>query len=278
VWKNYVDELEKYFLSGFDIGFLRHPLILRTMFVWGVSPRFMAELNFLKTYWTKDELSSYLRENTIGKPILGNIEFSTSSNSVHHLYHLSLFESKAEVKLRDIKSVIEWGGGYGNLAKIYRRINTDATYSIIDLPLFTCIQYIYLSCIFGGDRIKVIKENEQIHKGKFNLIPINQLEKNSLASFLNCDLFISTWGLSESTRYAQDYVIEKDFYSAKKILFAFHEKYHRFPDFESVSERLKKERDCIYTGKIPFSSGNSYAFFGSKIGPKSNSAIRAREL
>lgn len=273
VWKNYVDELEKYFLSDFDIGFLRHPLILNTMFVWGVSPRVYMELNFLKNYWTKDKLSSYLRENSIGKPILGNIEYSTSSNSVHHLYHLSLFECKTKVKLGGIKSVVEWGGGYGNMAKIFRRINRDVTYTIIDLPLFTCIQYIYLSCIFGEERIKVIKENEQNLKGNFNLIPINQLEQNSRVSFLGCDLFISTWGLSESTRYAQNYVIEKDFYSARNILFAFHEKYPRFPDYERIMARLVKEREYIYSGKIPFSSIDRYAFFGSRLGPKSNSAI-----
>ena len=55
-----------------------------------------------------------------------------STNSIHHLYHISAFKKNTKGELEDIKSILEWGGGYGNMAKIFfELIPTINNYTII---------------------------------------------------------------------------------------------------------------------------------------------------
>ena len=154
-----------------------------------------------------------------------------------------------------MSTVIEWGGGYGNMAKLFRRFNNKHTYTIIDTPLFSCLQWLYLSTIFGEDSVKILRNSEEsIYKGKINLLPVCFSESIDLYA----DLFIATWSLSESSKYAQDYVKSEKFFNAEHLLIAYQDRNDDLPDADRVGSIAENFGAIIKD--IDFLPGNHYAF------------------
>ena len=190
-----------------------------------------------------------------GRPNICNSKYLTSHNSIHHLYHLIYFQDKAGVKLDEYNSVLEWGGGYGNMAKIVKRMNREMTYTIIDLPLLSCIQWLYLSTILGENEVNIITESKVgIRYGKINILPLGLLPEQALKT----DVFIATWSLSESSKFAQDYVHSVDYFGAGHLLLAFQESSQRLPHASRIRDLIMKRGAKVKA--IDFLPGNYYAF------------------
>lgn len=255
IWKNYNKNFEKSFLSS-GFSFLRNPVIRSSMFITKRGRLLKEELNYLKEKLTKEKLKFLLEEENIGNPILLNSKYLTSHNTIHHLYHLIFFLNNIKKPIGELHKIVEWGGGYGNLCRIFIKLkSSNCTYTIIDLPLFSCIQWIYLSSVFGKDKVNLIKDSKsKLKKGKINLLPLCFLNKFKL----NADLFISTWALSESSRYSQDYVKEKNFFNAKHFLLAFQETSEIIPNAGRIIDLFKSKGLNIFP--IKNINGSYYGF------------------
>ena len=145
------------------------------------------------------------------------------------------------------------------------RINPRATYTIIDLPIFSFIQALYLSTVFGHEKINIISNvNHDIQKEKINIIPLNEGVLRKLA-LSKTELFVSTWALSESSEYAQRFVKASSFFNADYLLLAHQENSQYFPFAESIAEPLTAY-DVIYHKKIPLLKNNYYLFCKRKQG------------
>ena len=96
----------------------------------------------------------------------------TTGNTIHHRYHLYMFEKIAKKSPFKFNSILELGGGYGNMARLCYRCGFNGQYNIVDLPEFALLQKYYLD----------------YHGVKANWEP--NLEQEF-------DLFIATWSLSE---------------------------------------------------------------------------------
>lgn len=201
-------------------------------------------------------LRNLLREDSVGGPLLLNTKYVTSYNSIHHLYHFIRFQESTTCVLSEVRTVVEWGGGYGNMAKLYRRLsNWAGTYVIIDTPLFSCLQWLYLSTVLGEENVNPLFTAEaSLHERKVNLLPICFLN----GQLSEVDLFISTWALSESSRYAQEFVAEREWFHSEHVLIAFQQANRSFPDSELARTPLKSAGTVIEP--IEFSPGNYYAF------------------
>ena len=153
-------------------------------------------------------------------------------------------------------TVVEWGGGYGNMAKIFKRLNsTPSTYIIVDTPLFSCIQWLYLATILGEESVNLLQGPEDtIRAEKINLLPICFVDRHKI----NADLFMSTWALSESSKYSQDYVLDHEWFNAKHLLLAYQDSRDDFPEAERVGEIAANNGAIIED--IEFLPGNHYAF------------------
>lgn len=179
----------------------------------------------------------------------------TSHNSIHHLYHLFRFATSRGSKIGDIDSVVEWGGGYGNMAKLFRRMNEHVTYVILDTPLFSCLQWLYLGTVFGPEAVNLLeKTTDEIIPGKVNCVSIGLVPHVRIS----CNLFISTWALSESSRFSQDFVIERHWFDARHLLLAYQLAGERFPNAEQVGSLAREMGADIE--EIKFIPGNYYAF------------------
>ncbi len=235
-------------------SFLRSDVIRNTMFG---TARVPAELKFLEGRLSEQELKRLLQEDYVGKPAIMIPKYLTSSASVHHLYHLIYLESKTGLRLHDVTSIVEWGGGYGNMAKIVKRINSDVTYIIIDIPPFCCIQWLYLCTTTGATNVNILMNSgQEIEVGKINLLPVCFLREKNLCC--SPDIFVATWSLSESSRLAQDYVESANFFNARHILLAFQKSDDRFPNAYRLHDiAMRRGMSVESIGPRP---GNFYAF------------------
>jgi hypothetical protein len=195
-----------------------------------------------------------LHEDYAGDPALAFPRHRASANSVHQLYHLARYEEATGMRARDFPTVVEWGGGYGSLARIFRRLpGGPQTYSIVDLPLLSCLQWLYLSTVLGPDEVRLLERSgDAIEDRKINLVPLGLAGPELPRG----ELFVSTWALSESSRNAQDAVVGWDWFAATRLLLAHSQPSAELPDAGrvgelaraagGVSERMDHPRDSFY--------------------------------
>lgn len=254
-WNEQNEKLEKELFPDVPFSFLRNSIITYTMFVTSGGEWCKSQLNFLKNNFSSKKLKRLLIEDYVGVPILLNFKYVTSHNSIHHLYHIIRFLNNTKCDLKDIKTIIEWGGGYGNMAKIFNRLTkNNITYIIIDTPLMSCIQWLYLATILGKKKVKLIQNsNEKIIENKRNILPLCFMDQYDLSA----DLFISTWALTESSRYSQEYVVNSNWFGSKHILLSYNYKNSCLPS-TNIEEILKKKEFTIEN--IDYKPGNRYAF------------------
>lgn len=135
--------------------------------------------------------------------------FDCSINTLGHLYYVGRV---LENMPQQIEFIIEFGAGYGNLARIFKSILPKSTIILIDLPELLVIQHLFLSAttdteiIIHKDPPFCFKENA-IH-----LVPVCFMPELSI---VHADLFISTFALSEAPRNVQELVVDKNFFNAK---------------------------------------------------------------
>jgi len=254
-WNEYNNEIEPSFLPFPSFSFLNDPVIRSTMFVSSKVKWIREELKFIESSFSVSELRYLLLEDYIGMPELSNLRYSTSNTTIHHLYSISKFLHTTKCDLNEISTIVEWGGGYGNMAKILLRlIKKKITYIIIDTPLFSCIQWLYLASIHGSQNINLIQNsNDKIEPLKINLLPVFFIENYALRA----NLFISTWALSESSKSSQNFVAKSKWFNSEHILLAYQVSNPAFPDAGKI-ETLAKDSG-LNIERIQHKPGNSYA-------------------
>jgi putative sugar O-methyltransferase len=259
-WLKNIKMMEDCFLNKFDFNFLRLPVIRNTMFATSTDSWVKNQMNYLESKVKNNELKDLLIENNLGGPILTNFRYKTSTNSIHLLYHFIKFSSELNVNLNNLSTIIEFGGGYGDAAKIFKRINKQSTYIIIDLPIFSFLQLVYLKSIFGENKVILVDKISNIQKGKINIIPFNTDKIKELKEYSkDVDLFLSTWALSETPDVMQNFIKSLNYFDAKYILIG----YQKSNDSFSYSENLKNmpvSYKILFNKETDYVKGNYYLF------------------
>ena len=221
-WSRRNAELADHLRPAPPADFLRHPAILYQMFV--DAKYVAAELPYVQARLPDRAL---LAEDPVGDPPTTVLDDGvvTSSNTVHHLHHLLRYEQTTGRRLADLPTVVEWGAGYGNLAKLFLRLAATATtarcptYVLLDTPVFSAVQWLYLSAVLGEDRVVLHdRPGMPVTPGAAHVVPIGLVAGLDVTA----DLFVSTWALNESTPAAQQHVIGRDWFGAPALLLAMH--------------------------------------------------------
>jgi len=234
LWEEYNRRIKTAILPFPLFSFLNHPVIRETMFLTSHVKWLKTEIKFIEKKYNTKLLRSLLLEDFIGMPEISNLKYKTSNTTIHHFYSISKFIDISKCTFNDIDTIIEWGGGYGNMAKILlRMIKKKITYIIMDTPTFSCIQWLYLSSIFGIGNVNLIENlNDKIEPNKINLLPICFIDQYKL----DTDLFISTWALNESSKNSQNFVVKNNWFNARHFLLAYEQSNELYPS----SHRLNK--------------------------------------
>lgn len=255
LWQGVNAQMEQVFSPAPAFNFLTNPTLKHQMFVEAGGRWLEEQLSFLEKKIPRNRLKTLLMEDLAGAPRLMNATYATSHTSIHHLYHLIRFADKTGCDFEKIDKVVEWGGGYGNMAKIFRRLKPNSTYCIIDTPIFSTLQWLYLSTVLGVENINLLRQpGDAVQSGKVNVVPLCFVDHLQLRA----DLFLSTWALSESSSVAQDYVISRRWFEADHLLLAYQDTSEAAPTAGRLGEIAACEGAA--TIEIEFIPGNHYAF------------------
>jgi hypothetical protein len=255
-WDARVTELERRLLPRPPFGFLGLGAVMETMCLVQGGRALREKLRQLERVLPAADLRA-LEEEYVGEPAIAFRGRRASVNSVHQLYHLASYQKKTGVRPRDLGSVLEWGGGYGSLARIFRKLpGGRLTYTVVDLPLFSCLQWLYLGSIFGRDAVRLLERpDDRVVEGVINLVPAG-LARPELVS---PDLFVSTWALSESALTAQERVTrEWRWFGAERLLVAYSNPSQTLPESGWVEAPLRDAGATIEPMAHP--RGSFYGF------------------
>lgn len=264
-WEENIREVESYFLERFDMSFMAHPRIDGTM-VFTNGAAHEAEWPSVEAWRSTDTVRGYLRNGLNDHFLVGKLGTGTLINSTHQLYHLVRFERFRRERIERVRSVVEFGGGYGNLARLFQCFEGLTRYAIVDLPLFSCIQYVFLSTVLGPGGVRLVTEpRTPAADGIVDLVPVNLLPD----LHRDGDLFVSTWALSESPPAAYDLVRERDWFGAREILLAFHDEWKPWNTLEMIGG-LRERFGRVETVPLPFLPGSHYLQATGKAAPGEN--------
>ncbi|MEZ0339396.1 hypothetical protein ACAG25_05365 [Mycobacterium sp. pV006] len=198
--------------------FLWHPVIRFQMFV---DEQLLAhELPYVLDHVGDVEL---LSEDAVGCPPtvpVPKTAVQTSSNTVHQLYHLLRYENTTGRELGSVDTVVEWGGGFGSLMRLlHRRHRGNPTAVLIDTPVFSALQWLYLSAVLGPEQV-LLHDRGPVRpaSGRVNIVPLGLVDDLEVTA----DLFISNWALNESTAAAQRDVVAREWFGAQSLMLAMH--------------------------------------------------------
>lgn len=123
-------------------NFLAWPVVRGAMYV-GNAPYMKFESEAL----LEDRHHAFIREPDFGK----QTNEKTNFNFTHQAYHLMQWEWRTGQRIENLDTILEFGGGYGAMALIARRLGFKGRYIIYDLPEFSALQEYYLSNVGVND-------------------------------------------------------------------------------------------------------------------------------
>jgi putative sugar O-methyltransferase len=198
VYENMIDENDSEFLS--------QSAVQGTMFQ-SDTTLFLREFDYIREY--NAEYLELMQDPTdYGSPLVFEVDNNTyNPNDIHHLYHVCRYENRVGKPDQKI-DILEWGGGYGNMCKVLHTVYQDliGSYTIVDLPKFSRLakNYVEETCVNANVKHLDVTTFENEISDKY-------------------DMFLSTWALSESPSSWTDYLNEKSFFDASRILVSLHQ-------------------------------------------------------
>lgn len=212
-WQNTKANIQKIVQGSYNPDFLNVPAISSTMVRSGMTIAQEYELCFLNECVndrTKKFIAAY-RDAQFGKLPKECAAFQCSSNTLGHLFYAA---RTIELMDTDPKTIVEFGGGYGNLARIYSNCFPECTYLIIDLPELLALQYYFLKETMPHKKIIMHTHRAGSYESNaIHLIPVQYLHDMNCT----CDLFISTFAITEASDISQDIIINKKFFNAPMV-------------------------------------------------------------
>jgi hypothetical protein len=217
------------------INFLRNPFIQKMFFIHNrlFIKNELDEMRRDKKFFFL--WKNLIKEDEVGDPIRYFLYPESSGNRIRQVYHLKKFCDFSNINIKTIKKVIEIGGGYGCMARIFCKISQKIKYVIFDTFEVNLLQYYYLKI----NKLKVAIENK---KSKINLI-------YSVDKFNNCinyrngskTLLIANWSLSEMPLKLRNKII-KLIFKIPYIIISFQDKFENINNVKYF-KKIKKKLD-----------------------------------
>lgn len=203
-------------------NFLQWYVVQRTMF----HECKLVELESLRRMPNWGDLQRYLVEDRIGNPKSFAMMSDSSGNLIHHLYSVMQFLAAYPIAIQKMSQVVEFGGGYGSMARLFYKMGFKGRYVIFDVPEFAALQEYFLSSLDIG--VPIFRQPTK----KVGIIILTNIEDFKRQCLLEkTDLFIATWSISESPLELREIVL-KSVDTATYWLIAYQK---RFQDIDNVA-------------------------------------------
>lgn len=216
---------------------------LQTMVV-GNADYVEQELAYLKQSedWSA-RWSPSIEESNVGQPRPYPDYPQSSGNLIHHGYHLCRFEEVAGKLIDSFDMVVEFGGGYGSMCRLFHGLGFKGRYVIFDFPEFSYLQQFFLRSL--DLPVQSIESFREPRQGIVTVSDIALLEEVVSAHRENGQsLFVATWSLSEtSIEFRQRILRLVSLFDA--FLFAYQDKFGEvdndafFTDWKSAKPEIR---------------------------------------
>lgn len=240
-WLRNIDRLREHVLGDDARQFQRWDVVADTMSV-SYARYVYKELNYLRSLSTWHRWREMIREPGTGRPLRYPLYPASSGTTIHHAYHLAQFEETTGAKISDMDCIFEFGGGYGNLCRLVRRLGFKGRYVLFDLPEFSALQRYYFKM---AGVLDISCESDFQHL------------EIALKGFLRNSLFIATWSLSETPLAVRTPVLEM-VEKFEHFLIAYQERFGEMDNmvfFDRWKNRVKAKWTCWPIAHLP---GNHY--------------------
>lgn len=217
-WITFERRIEADLLPAPPFDFQRSTTLRDTMVMVTGGRAFRRELDTCRAAWGAEQIAALAAEDYAGDPVLHTDQPLSSHTRIHHLHTLARHRLARGPGLEDARTAIEWGGGFGGMARLLRRLGPpDATLVLVDLPVLLTLQWAYLTTTLGPDELHLVDEpGVGIEPGRINLVPNGLLTEIDVEP----DLFLTTWALGESETRAQDLCTERGWLAAPRLVIA----------------------------------------------------------
>jgi len=170
---------------------------------------------------------------------------SSSSNQIHHAYHVARFEDVTTTLVAEYPDVLEFGGGYGSMCRLLRRLGHRGRYQVFDLPGPAALQRYYLG---------------QLGWSFESVTDLDALKPTDPGG-----LFIATWSLSEVPIAFRRRLLEK-VRGFSGFLIAYQRQFKNLDNLESFAEWRAAFPDVEWFDlPIPHSPGNRHLFGRGRV-------------
>ena len=161
-------------------------------------------------FWKK-----LLAENSIGNPLRFFIFAFTSGNKLFQVFHLKFFNKITNKNIKEFDVILEFGGGYGNMAQVFQKVNKNTKFIIFDLLEVNLLQYYYLRR--NGFKVSINRDDGS------NIILVNSLFvlKKMLFKYSSKNsLLIANWSISETPiRFRKKFMFIYNFFNYQLIAY-----------------------------------------------------------
>lgn len=165
------------------------------------------DLRFLKRSPLWEKIRPALREPTATNRLPFFAWPETSENAVRQAFHIAQFHQKTGTAPTDFDVIVDFGGGYGSMARLIQGLGFRGTYIIFDWPEFLALQRFYLTLAEVPASIDVQPEILRAPA----IVQVSDLAvlRRLLASLPPTakKLLIATWSLSEAPVPLRDEIL-----------------------------------------------------------------------
>ena len=232
-WRRFNAGIVQQMVPRPPFAFLRRPPLIPNVYSDAYDAVAAAELGEVERRLQAMNLSPYelLRENWVGGPWVYDHRYLTSSALLKHLLQILFLSSETGVRLSEIRRVVEWGGGYGSLARLLYRFQPELNYVILDTPVMLAVQWLFLSTVLSPNRVVLPGSGERsIQNGSMHLESASTYEGDGDPT----DLFVSTFALSESPQGLIERVDSRHWFGAEHLWLAYTPTNPRFPQWQTL--------------------------------------------
>jgi len=261
-WEENLQQLRELIRNGNPREFLRWDVISRTMFV-TFAEYLSAELDYLKacpdweSYW-----QPAIQEAVAGHPLPCHIYSASSSNLIHHAFHVAQFETETGIKADDFDTVLEFGSGYGSMCRLFHNLGFSGNYIHYHLPEFSALQKYYLRTL----GLEVHSDINFLGAGKGIACVSDFMELVALLADFNAlgdSLFLATWSISEVPIGIRDPMLPL-IAGFKSYLIAYQARFEEVDNVEFFSELQQERSDVTWHHQQIKHLPGSYYLFGTK--------------
>lgn len=143
-WQKYRKSMRFHMLNEKASEFLKWSTVKATVYD-GMSNHIDDRYKALSNKRFKERYLNAIKNTpSAGSPVYYDKKQKIGANYIHQAHHLMQLERHLWLQLDDLSTIVEFGGGYGALCSIARRLGFDGNYHIFDFPEMLLLQEYYL--------------------------------------------------------------------------------------------------------------------------------------